>query len=1076
MAFDVGTLVGRVEFEDKTSTTLDLIISKVDALEARFGSLHHGVVETAEGFVLGELAMKAFDKALEVSIELVKDFTTFGSRIGAVEQSFERLTAQSGLLGSTLMGTLREGTHGTITDFELMKSVNNTLTAGVKLTESQYTTLATGAFALARSKGLEVKDVFDDINTALSTGNARMARHIIGKVDLAAAEVNYALSLNKTRDQLSEAERLEADRIAILSKVKDRTAELGEQTDNLSNIVTQGHVAWANFYEDLIKTIGSSPHVIGMFVAIRDAVVNTFGGDTEGLVKTFAGGIDGIADTIAEVGPKIVHWLGDVRDWFVSLYHGAVDAWHAYGPVIVSGFTLIRDWLLNIYHAVIDTWTALPDWLKNVAEKSALTAAGLYVLGSAGKSAGDGVKEIALTISGLAQGMAALPTVFKDVAEGLASLRLLSGLTALSFTSFAAARISIGLLAGSIGTMIGPLGIAVVYSGLLYAAYELGKWQPISDFFQKWALVLSGHFTPAVAAAMVATSHATDAAAAQAAQMKEQNAAADAAKAVLDAMAKAQEEAAAAALKNTGAIKSETDALSASNFEKYVLSWEKLNALGQTYTEVLSALSPKLRDTVKYYAEQGVSVEDLKSAFPGLTDAQAQAAVSGKKAAEDIKNKWNETFGVIAKAHGDNINDFVKGENDKFKVTIENLRIEGKLTDEQYAAEKAGLKARVGAEIYSREQQSKTSRAYYQHDYEVAQAALDLAYQNLSQHSAQEIQLLTQTVREKRQILEHWAFYVGETLDAQAKSAKENAKKNTDATKEIGEGWKQVGKEIEHADSTVRELIVGVIKLKEITLRPVASFEFNANTPTGLAAMMPWLQRGYSDDEAGRLAALAAVSMDQANSYAALLDEMHKLQGKGSASSPSSAKTTVASTVGNLPPQTGAVLGVSGGGGVQGGPNRGLGPDYPVAGDLIYQMKQVLGDVTQPGGALSVDLLNKAIALLTSKGAGAFEDVHKLLQDWLSSPKAPEFEGRGRETFESLLRFLEQMMTPMATQVAQAKLPAGATTTPTTAVHFAPGSIVMNYPLVNDPKAVEGFMRLLNESLERKFGALAIRS
>jgi hypothetical protein len=762
---NIGTLAGKIELEDKISSTFDILVGKIDRLDERFGALHGGVVHAAEGFFLGELAMKAFERGLDLVTDLVKDFTVEGAGIADVEQNFRRLTEGAGQLGETLLGTLRAGTHNTITDFELMKSVNDNLAAGVKLTDDQYKAMAEGGFALAQAKGRSVKDVFDAINEALTTGNVRQLKYYTGKVDLANAELDYAVALGKTTAQLSEAEKAEADRLAIINAVTEATGRLGEQTDGLDEIFAQAQTFAKNFYEDLIKSAASSPSVIAAFTTIRDTIVSAFGGDSQGLLETFLSWINDTADAVTQYAPVVIHGLVDIKDWIVSFYTASVDAWHTYGPVIVQGFTMIKDFVLGVYHAVIDSWQALPDWLKTVAEKSALTAAGLYVIGSAAKSAGSGITDVIGTIGNLTTTFSGMPVALGNISSALGSVRLLAGLTTLEFTSMAAARTSIGLLAGSVTAMIGPLGVATVYAGLLYAAFELGKWQPVSDFFQNLGLKIMG-YTEAQRAAMIATDHQTQAQAAAAKTAEDANKVHDQAKAIMDALAKAQTEAADAAKKHADEEKNLNDQMNAADREKYIQSWQKLTALGVDYKQVLDELQPAMRQDVIYFAQLGASAEDLIAAFPRLGKAQAEAAVIGGAAVRELRQVYADTFEIITKAHGNNIEDWIKGEKTKFDISMEGLRLEGKLTDERFEAETAKFNAMIEAEMHGRAEQVKGSRAEREKEYEDAKNTLDLMLRDSKDFSDEDIRQARQVVTEKARLLNQWRGSDHEALQA----------------------------------------------------------------------------------------------------------------------------------------------------------------------------------------------------------------------------------------------------------------------------------------------------------------------
>src|SRR6185369_10969846 len=128
------------------------------------GKFEHGwkeaaghVLENAASFFTAEAAVHALEHAMEIGVEALKEMTIEGAKVADVEHNFEHLTESAGRLGSTLLGVLKEGTHNTISDMELMKSANQDLAAGLNLTDAQFGTLAQGAFALAQATGTDVK-------------------------------------------------------------------------------------------------------------------------------------------------------------------------------------------------------------------------------------------------------------------------------------------------------------------------------------------------------------------------------------------------------------------------------------------------------------------------------------------------------------------------------------------------------------------------------------------------------------------------------------------------------------------------------------------------------------------------------------------------------------------------------------------------------------------------------------------------------------------------------------------------------------------------------------------------------
>lgn len=259
------------------------------------GSLGRSILTTAAGFITAQAAMAAVRTAVRAIGDELQYLTLHGATVADVSTNFEHLTASSSRLGSTLLGSLRDGTHGTISNFDLMKLASADLAAGLTLTDQQFGTLAKGAFALAQATGTDVKTALDTMSDAMVTGRTRSIALLTGKIDLEKAEIAFATSLGTTRDRLSEEGKLEAARAAILDSVGAATARLGEQTDGLDERVAQAQAAWANFHDELARTVATSPVLITAFDNMSTALASAFGTSKAGLIRAIADAIDTVA-------------------------------------------------------------------------------------------------------------------------------------------------------------------------------------------------------------------------------------------------------------------------------------------------------------------------------------------------------------------------------------------------------------------------------------------------------------------------------------------------------------------------------------------------------------------------------------------------------------------------------------------------------------------------------------------------------------------------------------------------------------------------------------------------------------
>jgi hypothetical protein len=278
----------------------------------------------AEGVIaLGKLAVDGIGAAAAAFGDLVMR----GGDVSDIAGNFETLAGSVGQVSGAMLGTLREGTHGTISDFELMKTANEQMAAGLVLSEGDMKTLAAGAFNLAQATGSDVKEGLDQMSAAMVTGNAKSVALLTGKLDLESAERRYALSLGKTREELTPAEGLYARQQAILEGVAEASRRVGEQSDGISEKIEQAAARWNNFYDALAKTVAESPVLTAALDAIMSSLGQAFGGDQQALVDAIAKGINTAAIGAADFGLVVV-----------EMARGAVTA---YGAIMVPVNALV---------------------------------------------------------------------------------------------------------------------------------------------------------------------------------------------------------------------------------------------------------------------------------------------------------------------------------------------------------------------------------------------------------------------------------------------------------------------------------------------------------------------------------------------------------------------------------------------------------------------------------------------------------------------------------------------------------------------------------------------------------------
>lgn len=315
---DIGTLTGTVEIEDQLSSALTIATDSVKSFAEDFDgamgavALSAGIAATAIAAVTGAIV------ALAVA----------GSDVNDVKTTFEHFTESVG--GSaTVLNSLRESTHGVITDFDLMKDSSRLLAAGVKLTSDQFTTLGEAAFAM-QNRGLgSTKEMMDLISTAMVTGRTRALAYKLGIVDNTDALQQYADAHGIAVGAMSRAQTAEANRITVMSMLSKVTNEAGVQQLDFGEKIEATVVKFKNWLEELEGVVAESPHVNAAIDAVTKALTGMVDGAsvTDVLVR----GINSFADAVTASVPYIEAFATSVKTMF-GVVHDAFT-WiddHAY--------------------------------------------------------------------------------------------------------------------------------------------------------------------------------------------------------------------------------------------------------------------------------------------------------------------------------------------------------------------------------------------------------------------------------------------------------------------------------------------------------------------------------------------------------------------------------------------------------------------------------------------------------------------------------------------------------------------------------------------------------------------------
>lgn len=468
---DIGTLTGQIEIEDQLSDKLTEIASHVRHFAESFGGVIGGAA----------IGVGVLTAAIGGAITSVVSLGERGSTLLDVEGAFDRLAVAAGTTGEALRGGLSEGVKSTVSEMELMQTTSRLLTSGMKLTAENTLLMGQAARAMGKATGTDAAGGLATLSSALLTGRVRSLAMAGVIVDTKKAEEEYAKSLGVTAAELSREGKLHADRIAILAGTEAYVKRLGESQLSFKERIQQSEVSMAEWTEKLEKSVASSPHVMAALDAIENAIHKAFGGASQSLLDTIVGWVNNFADAVTTYGPPIIQTIADI--------------WHG---------------IENIWGTVKKAWSDVPQWFKDITVNAALAGGSVLLLSDALK---------VTTGSDLLGSLSNMAQVWSVVGSNVLSatkwtLGYFSSVIALGWGGLVVMIEDLGAALKAAGvaawSATGPLALVAAGIAAIWAAWKVGHWDSVSDFFEKAGLLAQG-YTLAQADAMIATDHATQA-------------------------------------------------------------------------------------------------------------------------------------------------------------------------------------------------------------------------------------------------------------------------------------------------------------------------------------------------------------------------------------------------------------------------------------------------------------------------------------------------------------------------------------------------------------------------------------
>jgi hypothetical protein len=378
---------------EKSSQSVDRISKNAEKLEKSFsGKLTSQVAEFGKslsnipgiagkvGAALSSLPVlltslsnpiTAVIAAVGAVISVLATFGPRGAAFVGIQQSFQNLSSQAGLVADSFLNRLSTAAAHTISELELMRQTNVALAGSTGSFRTEFAEalprLLEIARVQARATGQSVEFLFQSLVTGIKRGSPMLIDNTGLVLKAGEAMDAYARSVGKTVEQLTAAERqtailnatLEAGAIAIdaaggvqegaaekFARIQARITNImdrfGVILQPLWQLILDGVDGLLAKVEELVIQFG--PQLQSLLVNIAD-FARLWGGIWQGILTPVFQVFGWIFGIIQNVGAKFM--LGAAR-WMGSLANGIIQGYNTYVfPVVLRVATMIADFLVG---------------------------------------------------------------------------------------------------------------------------------------------------------------------------------------------------------------------------------------------------------------------------------------------------------------------------------------------------------------------------------------------------------------------------------------------------------------------------------------------------------------------------------------------------------------------------------------------------------------------------------------------------------------------------------------------------------------------------------------------------------
>ena len=216
--------------------------------------------------------------AVAKTVNEITDALREGAQFERMSTAAQDLAHSYGQSMDDILEATRKASLGTVSDYDLMASANKALMLGVGQSAEDMAKLMEVAAVRGRAMGLSTTQAFNDIVTGIGRKSKLILDNLGIVLDLNTVYGDYADTLGKAADQLTENEKKQAMLNAVLDDTAAYLKTTGGLLEDNASKWEQLDAQTTNYFTALKMNLASSGGGIAGFFA------NIFGGATENVM------------------------------------------------------------------------------------------------------------------------------------------------------------------------------------------------------------------------------------------------------------------------------------------------------------------------------------------------------------------------------------------------------------------------------------------------------------------------------------------------------------------------------------------------------------------------------------------------------------------------------------------------------------------------------------------------------------------------------------------------------------------------------------------------------------------------